>query len=53
MKIYLNRDWKFSGKDDNFEVAYMTNRSDLEKLKSETFLENAGKAIAQGILESF
>lgn len=35
------------------EVAYMTNWSDLQKLKSEEFLEEAGKAIAQGILESF
>lgn len=35
------------------EVAYMTNSSDLQKLKDETFLEKAGKAIAQGILESF
>ena len=35
------------------EVAYMTNWSDLQKLKDEAFLEKAGKAIAQGILESF
>lgn len=35
------------------EVAYMTNYSDLQKLKSESFLEKVGKSIAQGILESF
>lgn len=35
------------------EVAYMTNSGDLKKLKSEEFLEKAGRAIAQGILESF
>lgn len=35
------------------EVAYMTNYSDLRKLKDEEFLEKAGRAIAQGILESF
>jgi len=35
------------------EVAYMTNWSDLKKLKDEEFLEKAGKAIAQGVLESF
>ena len=35
------------------EVAYMTNWSDLQKLKNEEFLEKAGKSIAQGILESF
>jgi len=35
------------------EVAYMTNRSDLQKLKNEEFLEKAGRAIAQGVLESF
>ena len=35
------------------EVAYMTNQEDLQKLKDEAFLEKAGKAIAQGILESF
>lgn len=35
------------------EVAYMTNSGDLRKLKNEAFLEKAGRAIAQGILESF
>ena len=35
------------------EVAYMTNPSDLAKLKNNELLEKAGKAIAQGILESF
>jgi len=35
------------------EVAYMTNWSDLQKLKDEAFLEKVGKAIAQGVLESF
>jgi len=35
------------------EVAYMTNSSDLKKLKNEEFLEKAGKAIAKGVLESF
>jgi len=35
------------------EVAYMTNWSDLQKLKNEEFLEKAGKAIAEGVLESF
>lgn len=35
------------------EVAYMTNYSDLQKLKSEAFLEKAGRAIAKGVLESF
>jgi N-acetylmuramoyl-L-alanine amidase len=35
------------------EVAYMTNYSDLRKLKDKEFLEKAGRAIAQGILESF
>ena len=35
------------------EVAYMTNWSELKKLKSEEFLEKAGRAIAKGVLESF
>lgn len=35
------------------EVAYMTNYSDMQKLKNEDFLIKAGQAIAQGILESF
>lgn len=35
------------------EVAYMTNSSDLKKLKNAKFLEKAGKAIAKGVLESF
>ncbi len=35
------------------EVAYMTNWSDLEKLKNEEFLEKAGQAIAKGVLECF
>lgn len=35
------------------EVAYMTNSSDLRKLKNEEFLEKAGHAIAEGVLESF
>lgn len=35
------------------EVAYMTNSGDLAKLKDSSFLEKAGKSIAQGILESF
>lgn len=35
------------------EVAYMTNSSDLQKLKNDSFLEKAGRAIAKGVLESF
>lgn len=35
------------------EVAYMTNSSDLNKLKKEEFLEKAGRSIARGVLESF
>ena len=35
------------------EVAYMTNSSDLKKLKNQEFLEKVGRAIAKGILESF
>ena len=34
------------------EVAYMTNASDLRKLKDKKFHEDAGHAIAIGILES-
>lgn len=34
------------------EVAYMTNSSDLKKLKDKSFHEDAGRAIATGVLES-
>lgn len=34
------------------EVAYMTNSSDLKKLKDRSFHEEAGRAIATGVLES-